>query len=197
MQVILREDYPSLGFVGDTVNVKPGFARNFLYPQKIALPANHENAKLLAHQKRLLEVKKSQKKSEAESYKKRVDGVKVSIEHAAHGEKLFGSVTTSEIQEKLKENNIEIDRKLIKLEAPIKRVGEYTVIVKLHQDVAAEIKVEVLAKEEAHADEDEKPAKKAKSKEEKKAKAEENSEENESAETNAEQPQEEASTEES
>ena len=153
MQVILQEDYASLGFVGDTVKVKDGFARNFLFPKKIALPANSSNMKLLEHRKRVLDVKKAEKKKTAEHYKDKIEGVEVRLTHAvSEGGKLFGSVTVAEIHDELiKNNDINIDRKLLKLDAPIKATGEYFLEIKLHQEVTARLKVIVAAKEEKKA----------------------------------------------
>lgn len=148
MQVILKEDYPSLGFVGDLVNVKPGFARNFLFPQKIALPANKENIELFNHQKKVLEVKKTARKVEAEKLKDKIEGVDVIIKHlSGEGDRLFGSVTVTEIHEKLKDTGFDIDRRLIRLEAPIKSLGEHKVEVKLHQDVTARLTVTIQSSE--------------------------------------------------
>ncbi len=148
MQVILQENFPSLGFVGDVVNVKPGFARNFLFPRNIALAVSDSNIKLLTHRKKMLEIKKAQKKSEAEAFKKKVDAVTINLEHAAEGERLYGSVTITEIYAELQKQGLEIDRKLLKLEAPIRLVGSHKVEVKLHQDVSAFVTVNVIKKAE-------------------------------------------------
>lgn len=148
MQVILKEDYPSLGFIGDLVNVKPGFARNFLFPKKIALPANKENVVLFNHQKKVLEVKKTARKAEAEKLKDKLEGVDVIIRHlSGEGDRLFGSVTVTEIHEKIKEAGFDIDRRLIRVEGPIKTLGEHKVEVKLHQDVVARLTVTIQASE--------------------------------------------------
>jgi large subunit ribosomal protein L9 len=164
MQVILQEDYAGLGFVGDLVKVKPGFARNFLLPKKIALAANTQNIELLEHRKRILEVKKAARKKDAEMLKTKLEAISIVTQHASDGEKLFGSVTTSELQVQLAEQGVEIDRKLIKLEAPIRSIGEHTLIIKLHQEVTAKVIVKVEATAESLA--------KASTKKEKAAKAE-------------------------
>jgi large subunit ribosomal protein L9 len=149
MQVILQEDYPGLGFVGDVVKVRTGFARNYLIPKKIALPALDSNVKMLEHKKRVLDVKKAEKKKDALRYQERLQQAHVVIQHAAgEGEKLFGSVTAHEIHDALLKSGFEIDRKLIKLEAPIKTVGEHTIEIKLHQEVTAAIKVMIERPEE-------------------------------------------------
>lgn len=166
MQVILQEDYASLGFVGDLVSVKPGFARNFLIPQKIALPANESNIKLLEHRRRVLEVKKSEKKGTATQLKDKIEGIELRIKHSAgEGDRLFGSVTTAELSKELEAAGFAIDRKLIKLEAPIKTLGEHFVDIKLHQEVSAQVKLIVERTEESKAPKKEvkeKPAKEPK-----------------------------------
>lgn len=143
MQVILKEDYPSLGFVGDIVNVKPGFARNFLLPKKIALLASESSIGLFEHQKKILEIKKMERKKDADKFKDKIEGVRIEMDHASDGERLFGSVTILDIQNKLKEQGLEVDRKLIKLEAPIRTTGEHGVEIKLHQEVIAKLLVNV------------------------------------------------------
>lgn len=149
MQVILQEDYPGLGFVGDVVKVRTGFARNYLIPKKIALPALDANVKMLEHKKRILDVKKAEKKKDALRYQERLQQAQIIIQHAAgEGDRLFGSVTAHEIHDALLKAGFEIDRKLIKLESPIKTVGEHTIEIKLHQEVTAAIKVTIERPEE-------------------------------------------------
>jgi large subunit ribosomal protein L9 len=163
MQVILNEDYPSLGFVGDVVKVKPGFARNFLYPKKIAIPVTTESMELFEHRKRQLQVKKAAKKKDADVLKSKIDGTAISLEHAATADnKLFGSVTTTDIHAKLKDAGVELDRKLIRLDAPIKAIGEFDIEIKLHQEVSAYVKLTVTKKADSQ---EEKEAKKAAKKE--------------------------------
>lgn len=149
MQVILKEDHPGLGFVGDLVKVRNGFARNFLIPQKIALPANPGNIKMLEHQKRVLEVKKAQRKTEAEQLKGKIEKISITVRRAtSSGDRLFGSVTLVEIHDELTKAGITVDRKLIRLNAPIKITGNHTVEIKLHQDVAATVTLTVEPLEE-------------------------------------------------
>lgn len=148
MEVILKENVSNLGFVGDIVKVKPGYYRNFLLPGKKAAIASSQNVKLFEHQKRVLEVKKSKKKDEASALRKKLEGLTVTVNHAAaEGDKIFGSVTVTEIHEGLKQIGFDIDRHLILLAAPIRTLGEHVVEVKLHQDVLVEIKVVVAKKE--------------------------------------------------
>jgi large subunit ribosomal protein L9 len=144
MNIILTENVEGLGHIGEMVKVKPGYARNYLIPQKLAVEANTRNLKELEHQKRQME-RKAQKVMEAsEVVKAQIE--KVTCEFALRaGEegKLFGSVTTMELAAKLDEAGIEVDRKKIQLEEPIKALGEYEVPVKLPAGVTATLKVKV------------------------------------------------------
>lgn len=169
MQVILQENFPSLGFIGDVVNVRNGYARNFLFPKQIAMPASDANVKYLEHRKKLLEVKKAENKKLASQLKDRIEGVLVDIQHSAgEGEKLFGSVTVGEIHEQIVAKGFDVDRKLIRMEAPIRTIGEHLVEIRLHQDVSAHLKVVVTRKPEPKAERTqsvEKPKKARKSEE--------------------------------
>ena len=144
MEIILNETIPSLGFVGDVVKVKPGYARNYLFPRGVAVEASKHNKKRVEHRKRLLEVKRATLLKEAQGYRDRLVGVCVSVEKTVSPEgKLYGSVTTTEIAEHLAKGGITIDRKLIITAEPIRSLGEHTVSIKLHPDVVATVKVEV------------------------------------------------------
>lgn len=150
MQVILQENVSNLGFVGDVVKVKNGYARNFLLPKKLAVAASEQNIAQFEHQKKLIEVKKAKKKVEADALRARLQSVAIVLHHAAgENEKLFGSVTNAEIQAELLTKGFDLDRKLIRIETPIRQLGEHTVSVQLHQDVAVELKVTVKAKVES------------------------------------------------
>lgn len=147
MEVILQENVSNLGFVGDIVKVKSGYARNFLFPKRLAVPANKSSIAEFEHKKKVIEVKKAKKKVEAEEIKKRLETLTLAIEHAAgEGDKLFGSVTIPELLEKLTESGFTLDRKLIRLETPIRTIGEHVIEVRLHQEVSATVKVTVAAK---------------------------------------------------
>ena len=147
MEVILQENVSNLGFVGDIIKVKPGYARNFLFPKRLAVPANKSSIAEFEHKKKVIEVKKARKKVEADEIKKRLESVVLAIQHAAgEGDKLFGSVTIPEILEKLSESGFILDRKLIRLETPIRTLGEHTIEVRLHQEVSAVVKVTIEAK---------------------------------------------------
>lgn len=145
MQVILKDNVKDLGHIGDMVNVKDGFARNFLIPKGLAVEANPKNLKALEHEKRKIQELVKKAKSAAEDLASKVSGTSITIK-AKSGEedKLFGSVTAMDIANALKKEGLEIDKKKIVLEEPIKRLGNYTVNVKIHQDVSAQLNIEIV-----------------------------------------------------
>ena len=146
VQVILSEDVPSLGNAGELVNVKPGFARNYLLPQGKAIAATEASKRELEHQQRVIAGKVRREVELLEGERKKIDGVVVEIAAQAGEEgKLFGSVTVVQIAEKLAEQGLDIDRRRIDLADPIKALGEHDVVVKLHRQVTATIKVKVVA----------------------------------------------------
>lgn len=144
MEVILNENVPSLGFVGDVVRVKAGYARNFLLRRGLAVLADPKNKEELEHRRRVLEVKRSSLLKEAKDAAAKLADVSIAVIKTAGPEgKLYGSVTTTEITELLLAQNIVVDRKLVSLKEPIKAIGSYLVTVKLHPEVVATIKLEV------------------------------------------------------
>lgn len=148
--VILRENVDGLGTIGDVVSVKAGYARNYLVPQGLASVADQRNVKELEHQKRQLARKLEKVTKDAEGVKARVEKVTCEFTQRASEEgKLFGSVTSMDLEAKLQEAGVEIDRKKIQLNEPIKSLGEHTVAIKLDAGVVAELKVVVNAEEEA------------------------------------------------
>lgn len=145
MQVILKEDVKSLGHLGDMVNVKDGYARNFLIPKGLAVEANPKNVKALEHEKMKMLERIKKAKVGAEDMAVRLSGTTVTIKaKAGEEDKLFGSVTAMDIAEALKGEGLDIDKKKIVLEEPIKRLGSYAVGVKVYQDVLAQLKVIVV-----------------------------------------------------
>jgi large subunit ribosomal protein L9 len=149
MNVILQENVDGLGVIGDLVTVKPGYARNYLVPKGLALVANERNVKELEHQKRQLARKLEKARTDAEGVKARIEKVSCAFSQRAGEEgKLFGSVTSMDIEEKIKAAGIELDRKKIQLAEPIKSLGEHVVNIKLDAGVVAELKVVVTAAEE-------------------------------------------------
>ncbi|HEY5673744.1 MAG TPA: 50S ribosomal protein L9 [Malonomonas sp.] len=148
VNIILQENVDGLGVIGDLVTVKPGFARNYLVPQGLAMVANPRNVKEMEHQKRQLARKLEKVTKDAEAVKARVEKVVCAFTQRASEEgKLFGSVTSMDLEAKLQAAGIEIDRKKIQLAEPIKSLGEHVVNVKLDAGVVAELKVVVTAEE--------------------------------------------------
>ena len=145
MQVILLEDVPSLGKAGDLVKVSDGYGRNYLIPQKKAIFATEKNLKVLEHQKRQVQYRMGKMKKDVEKVSQQIAALSCTFNRAV-GEsgKLFGSVTSMDIEDFLKENGIEVDRKKIVLEEPIKNLGMFTVPIKLHTEVVAQLKVWVV-----------------------------------------------------
>jgi large subunit ribosomal protein L9 len=148
MKVILLEDVTNLGSIGDTVNVKDGYARNYLIPRNKAVPATSRNLKAQEHHLRVVENRKEQAAEEARSVGEKISGTALTFTRKA-GEtgRLFGSVTNMDIADALKEKDLTVDRKDIVLTEPIKNLGEFEVTVKLHQDVTPVIRVTVLPEE--------------------------------------------------
>ena len=145
VQVILSGDVQSLGQAGELVNVKPGFAFNFLIPQGKAIAATEASKRELEHQRRVITEKVRRELEVLEGERKKIDGVVVEITAQAGEEgKLFGSVTTLQISEKLAEQGIDVDRRRIDLPEAIKTLGEHAVVVKLHRQLTATIKVKVV-----------------------------------------------------
>ncbi len=145
MQVILREDVEHLGEVGDVVIVKAGFARNFLLPRGKAVLANERQVKRVKHEQRVIESRLAKLRAGAEAEAAKINTVSLSIEKAAgENEKLFGSVTSMEIEALLRGKGLEISRRQIQLKEHIKTLGSHRVDIKLHRDVNATITVNVV-----------------------------------------------------
>ncbi|HUK19655.1 MAG TPA: 50S ribosomal protein L9 [Bryobacteraceae bacterium] len=148
MDVILREDIDKVGSRGEIVKVAPGFARNFLLPKRLAVPATDANRKIVEQERQAHLRKETKVKGEAEDLSKLLTGVTVTIsQKAGEQDQLFGSVTAKDVADALEAKNFTIDRRKIQLEDPIKQLGEFKVPVKLHKDVIAEVTV-VVVKEE-------------------------------------------------
>ena len=144
MEVILREDVPSLGKAGQIVKVKPGYARNFLFPKNLAYEATEGNKKRIAAEQAAQHSKRAAERGVAEAFAAQLGAVTVLITAKAGDEgKLFGSIGGHDIAEALAKMGHAVDKRRIDLEHPIKAVGDYTVPLKLHGDVTARIKVTV------------------------------------------------------
>jgi len=145
MKVILTEDVPSLGSAGSLIKVKDGYARNYLIPHGKAVMATTQNVKQLEHQKMQVQARLQKIQREAEHLARRIEAISCTIAKAAGEEdKLFGSVTAADIQTSLKNEGIDIDKKKIMLDEPIKKLGIFTVPIKLHPAVTAQVKVWVV-----------------------------------------------------
>jgi len=149
MKVILREHIEGVGHLGDVMEVSDGFARNFLLPRKKALEANSRNVKEFEHATRVIAEKAKKEKIELEAHARKISAVSLTITMKAGKDgKLFGSVTSKDIEEGLAEKGVTIDRKKIHLTQPIKALGTVTVPIKLHRDVTATVSVEVVKLQE-------------------------------------------------
>jgi len=144
MKIILADDVRGLGHRGDTVSVKEGYARNYLFPQGLAYEATDGNLRRLAEEKTKYDAKMLQEKAVATDVAKKVEGLTLTIlKKAGEGDHLYGSVTAAEIADALAARGVEVDRRRVELEEPIKRLGPHTVHVRLHRDVAAVVTVDV------------------------------------------------------
>lgn len=148
MEVILREDVPNLGTVGDIVKVKPGFARNYLLPRGLAVAADKRSIGVLEHQKRLVADKRERDRRAAETVAQRFSSLRLTIKARAGEEgKLFGSVTNIDVERALAQAGIEVERRRIRLDEPIKAVGEHVVPIHLGVGVTTQVTVVVEAEE--------------------------------------------------
>ena len=146
MKLILTQDVDHLGGIGDVVNVKNGYARNFLLPRGFAAVANVANQAQLDHNKRILEKKRTRHLEAAKEQAAKIEKVSVTVtKQVGEEEKIFGSVTTAELEELLAAEGIKIPKKDITLLEDIKKVGVYQAEVKLHREVNAKFKVWVVA----------------------------------------------------
>jgi large subunit ribosomal protein L9 len=145
MNLILREDVYNLGKSGELVTVKNGYARNYLLPRNLAMLANATNVRQLEHEKQVIELRQQKMKGGAVEQAKKLEAVTVKIARkVGEQDKLFGSVTALDIAEGLAANGHKIDRRLIHMPEPIRAVGQYEVELRLHREVVAKIKVEVV-----------------------------------------------------
>ncbi len=145
MQVILRDRMENLGDAGEIVDVKPGYARNYLIPQGLAYAATASNVKQIEREKADRQEKEAATLGAARERAAKLEGVSLTFNARAGQEgKLFGSITSGDIAEKLAEQGHEVDRRSIELEEPIKALGVFTVPIRLHPQVHPEIKVWVI-----------------------------------------------------
>ena len=148
MKVILKEDIPKLGRMGQTVQVARGYGRNYLIPQGKAILATSKNLKGLEHERMLIQRKADLARKEAEGLAGKISGLTLTLTRkVVEEDKLYGSVSVSDISQALEEAGVEIERKLIKLDEPIKSLGEFKVSIKVYHDVTAELTVQVVKEE--------------------------------------------------
>jgi large subunit ribosomal protein L9 len=147
IQVILQQDVDKVGKSGELVRVRPGFARNFLLPRQLAVPATTAAVRRIEHEKAVALAKAEKAKKEAREVAGQMSALEVKIaQKVGEDGRLFGSVTTKDIYNALVAQGVKVDRKKIQLAEPIKSVGTFEVPVKLVSDVVATLKVEVVAK---------------------------------------------------
>jgi len=145
MKIILRQDFDKLGKVGDIIDVKNGYARNFLIPRNIGYAATGSNLRTLEEEKKQRLTREKKEVHHAEKLAAELDKTSITLKmKVGEDEKLFGSVTAQMIADALKEKGITLDKRVIELEEPIKALGIYTVNVKLYQNVAGKVKVWVV-----------------------------------------------------
>lgn len=144
MKVILTEKVKALGTIGEIVNVSAGFARNFLFPQKLAILADEKNSNVLKDKQKALAKKIAAEKDSALAVKKKLDGLTVElIKKVGSNGRLFGAVTSQEISKELEKHGVHIERRLIQIEGSVKSLGTYDVKAKLFNDVTATFKLKV------------------------------------------------------
>lgn len=145
MKIILKEDFESLGKVGEVVEVKAGFARNFLIPKQVALQATPQNLRVIEQEKARNKIKLSKDKRDAELLAEQLKEVSLTANvQVGEEDKIFGAVTSQNISELLSSKGFEIDKRKIQLEDPLKALGVFEVPIKLHTEVEAKIKVWVV-----------------------------------------------------
>jgi large subunit ribosomal protein L9 len=148
MEVILREDIDKLGSRGQVVKVAPGFARNFLLPKRLAVPATDANKKIVEQERQAHLRREAKHLADAQDLAKMMSSVEVTIaQKAGENDQLFGSVTSRDIAEALEKQNYKIERRNIQLPEPIRTLGDHKVTVRLHREVPVEVTVHVVKEE--------------------------------------------------
>jgi large subunit ribosomal protein L9 len=146
MEVILREHVDNVGRRGEIVKVADGYARNYLLPRKLALPATEGNRKQVERERAKFDAREAEERQGAEAMAARLGALDIEIARkVGETEALYGSVTTADLAEALASRGFEIDRRRIQLAEPIKRLGDFEIPVRLHRDVTAALKLHVVA----------------------------------------------------
>ncbi len=147
LQVILQSDVENVGKSGELVKVRPGFARNFLLPRRLAVPATTAQINRLNHEKAVAVARAEKNKKEAQGLAQKINALKLTIARpVGEDDKLFGSVTAKEIENEAKRAGVAVDRKKMTLGEPLKTLGTFEIPVRLMSDVTATFKVEVVKK---------------------------------------------------
>jgi len=145
MEVILRKDIPKLGKVGDIVKVKDGYARNYLIPKGLAILANQKTIRALENQRKIILAKAERERKKLESLAEKLEGISITVyRKIIEEDRIFGSVSSIDIVNMLKEQGIKVDKNQVILDEPIKKLGIFEVPIKLSSDKVVNIKVEVL-----------------------------------------------------
>ncbi|OFW01132.1 MAG: 50S ribosomal protein L9 [Acidobacteria bacterium RIFCSPLOWO2_02_FULL_68_18] len=145
MDIILREHVDNLGERGEVVKVADGYARNYLLPRKLALPATESNRKHVERERKILEAREAQEKAQAEAIAARLSAVDITIaRRVGETDQLYGSVTAADITEFLEQKGFEVDRRKIILPEPLKTLGDHAVPLKLHREVTVPLTVHVV-----------------------------------------------------
>jgi large subunit ribosomal protein L9 len=146
MEVILKEDVANLGHRGDVVKVADGYGRNFLLPRKLAMQATEANKNVIEQMKAAAARRSATEKAQAEELVQKLEPVVLNFTRkTGENGQLFGSVTSADIAGDLSTKGFDVDRRKIQLSEPLKNLGDYTVAIKLHREVTAHIKVQVIA----------------------------------------------------
>ena len=145
IEVILREHVEHLGNRGEIVKVADGYARNFLFPRKLALKVTDENKRQVERDRAKAEVRESEERAGAAALSRRLEALDVQIaRRVGDNQTLYGSVTSSDIAEAIQSHDVTVDRRKIQLAEPLKSLGEHVVPIRLHRDVTAQVKVTVV-----------------------------------------------------
>jgi large subunit ribosomal protein L9 len=149
MEVILKEHVEHLGRRGDIVKVAEGYARNYLLPRKMALPVNEGSKRQVEREKKLAEARETEERGQAEALAKRMAEAEIQIaRRVGENDVMYGSVTSADIATALHAKGFDFEKRKIVLADPIKSLGEFTVPVKIHRDVTAEVHVKVVAEQQ-------------------------------------------------
>jgi large subunit ribosomal protein L9 len=146
MEVILRTHVENLGRRGEIVKVAEGYARNYLLPRKLALAVTESNKRQIERERQAAEARELEEKTQAEAFAARLVNVEVAIARRVGGENdtLYGSVTSADIANALEKHGFEIDRRKVQLAEPLKQLGDFTVPIRVHREVTAQVTVKVV-----------------------------------------------------